>query len=78
MVAPTHVQRGGSYTSWSSDLSYAPPESLANTVIGYAGMPMEYRGLIAANNETTFDAYAFLVRYRCLVYGKSCSEQIEG
>ena len=71
------AQRGGSYTSWSEDLSYAPPESLAKKILDYTSMPMEYRGLIAANNETTFDAYAFLVRYRCLVYGKSCSEQIQ-
>lgn len=71
------IQRGGNYTSWDRDLNYSPPESLTNKILGYAGMPMEYRGLIVANNETTFDAYAFLIRYRCLVYGKACSKHIE-
>ena len=71
------MQRGGFYTSWGSGLSYLPPESLANEILGYTSMPMEYRGLITTNNETTLDAYVFLIRYRCLVYGKACSDQIK-
>src|SRR5215216_941804 len=71
------MQRGGSLTSWDSELRYTPPDTLIKNLVGHANMPMEYRGMIVANSETTFDAYAFLIRYRCLVYGKSCSEQIE-
>jgi hypothetical protein len=35
-------------------------------------MPPEYLGPKPTDSETTFDAYAFLLVYRCARYGVGC------
>ncbi len=71
------TQTGAFPVSWDQSAQFAPPKtSLASTaaltVIGKAAMPAEYVGISPSNSETTFDAWAFLVRYRCLKYATGC------
>jgi hypothetical protein len=67
------VQRGGFYLSWDSLFRFDQEKGIfyrgANQLIN---MPSEYLGMLATNMETTADAYAFLVLYRCAKYGSNC------
>lgn len=74
---PAHI--GSFLASWDSvtddgHLRYIVPSSptlvswIAFGITGESPIPPEYLGLIPSNSETTFDAVAFLLKYRCLKY----------
>jgi hypothetical protein len=64
--------RGGFYTYWNRQLRFDRPDGVVQGTVDRLGMPPEYLGLVAADSETTFDAWAFLVLYRCVKYGAGC------
>jgi hypothetical protein len=71
------VQNGSFPVYWDEQRRFAPPKGslltgAAMTLIGETSMPAEYIGISPSNSETTFDAWAFLVRYRCLKYHTDC------
>lgn len=71
------AQIGGFPVYWDAQGRFAPPSpsligGAALFVAGEASMTPEYVGVAASNSETTFDAWAFLVRYRCVKYGVGC------
>jgi hypothetical protein len=71
------VQIGAFLAAWNEDNAFtAPSNPLAAfgplAVATSHPMPPEYRGVQASNSETTFDAWAFLTRYRCARYGVGC------
>ncbi|MGD8373446.1 MAG: hypothetical protein PVI21_01140 [Candidatus Woesebacteria bacterium] len=78
---PAHT--GSFLASWDGvtedgHLRYIVPSSpalvswVAFQITGESPIPPEYLGLIPSNSETTFDATAFLLKYRCLKY-KVCN-----
>jgi len=64
--------RGGFYTYWNRQLRFQRPDGVAQATIDRLGMPPEYLGLVPTDSESTFDAYAFLVLYRCVKYSAGC------
>ncbi|HET6747593.1 MAG TPA: hypothetical protein VFH06_05810 [Candidatus Saccharimonadales bacterium] len=71
------VQNGSFPVYWDTNGKFAPPKGsflsgVTMALIGEASMPAEYVGIAPSNSETTFDAWAFLVRYRCLKYHTGC------
>jgi len=65
--------RGGFYTYWNRQLRFERPDGVVQAAVDRLGMPLEYLGLVASDSETSFDAYAFLVLYRCVKYGAGCA-----
>lgn len=71
------VFTGAVLSYWDNQGRFAPPSpsllgSAIGSVVDSAGMPPEYTGVLPSNSETTFDAWVFLVRYRCLKYAVGC------
>jgi hypothetical protein len=70
------AQKGAFYLSWNGSMRFAQ-----NTPFGYQylndllNMPSEYQGVLISDMETTFNAYAFLVLYRCEKYKIDCATQ---
>lgn len=73
------AQAGAFPVSWDDASGrFAPPDDMSllggalMLGIGNLSMPAEYVGVQPSNSETSFDAWAFLVQYRCLRYGVGC------
>jgi hypothetical protein len=72
------VQAGAIPVAWNESGAFVAPSDTsllaapASLLFGRLSMPPEYIGIQASNTETSMDAWAFLVRYRCAVYGVSC------
>src|SRR5207247_1845118 len=67
------AQKGAFYLSWDASLRYAQNNPFGYQYINNVlNMPDEYRGVLVSDMETTFNAYAFLVLYRCNKYGVGC------
>jgi hypothetical protein len=64
--------RGGFLSYWDSDRRYLRPSGIAQSLADRFNMPPEYLGVRPTDSETGFDAYAFLVLYRCARYQVSC------
>jgi hypothetical protein len=64
--------RGGFLSYWDRDRHYLRPSGITQAVVDRFNMPPEYLGLKPTDSETSFDAYAFLVQYRCARYGAGC------
>jgi len=68
------AQKGAFYLSWDGSMQYAQ-----NMPFGYEylndllNMSSEYRGVLVSDMETSFNAYAFLVLYRCEKYKIGCA-----
>jgi hypothetical protein len=71
-VAYRPALRGGFLSYWNPDRRYLKPGGVAQTVADRFNMPPEYLGLRPTDSETGFDAYAFLVLYRCARYKVGC------
>jgi hypothetical protein len=68
---PAH--RGSFYLAWDASLRHREDKPYAYRLLDRAlNMPDEYGGVLVSNMETTHDAYAFLVLYRCKKYGVAC------
>lgn len=73
------AQVGAYLAAWDTDDPRFVVPSTPKVVTGIAFLvtqsqpiPPEYLGLIPSNSETSFDALAFLYRYRCAKYKVSC------
>jgi len=64
--------RGGFLSYWDRDRRYLRPNGIAQSVADRFNMPPEYLGVRPTDSETGFDAYAFLVLYRCARYQVGC------
>ena len=64
--------RGGFLSYWDRDRRYLRPSGIAQSVADRFNMPPEYLGVRPSDSETGFDAYAFLVLYRCARYQVGC------
>jgi hypothetical protein len=64
--------RGGFLSYWDRDRHYLRPSGITQAVVDRFNMPPEYLGLKPTDSETSFDAYAFLVLYRCAKYRAGC------
>jgi len=64
--------RGGFLSYWDRDRRYLRPSGIAQSVADRFNMPPEYPGVRPTDSETGFDAYAFLVLYRCARYQVGC------
>jgi hypothetical protein len=71
-VAYRPALRGGFLSYWNRDRRYLKPSGVAQAVADRFNMPPEYLGLRPTDSETGFDAYAFLVLYRCARYKVGC------
>jgi hypothetical protein len=71
-VAYRPALRGGFLSYWNRDRRYLRPTGVAQAVADRFNMPPEYLGLRPTDSETGFDAYAFLVLYRCARYQVGC------
>lgn len=66
------VLAGAFPQNWNSSDQVAVPATLVELIGQRFSMPSEFSGVSIANSETTFDAWAFLVNYRCLRFGVGC------
>jgi hypothetical protein len=72
------IQNGSFPVAWDKEGYFVAPSDptlIGGPVMlltGKFSMPPEYRGVQASNTETSIDAWAFLVRYRCAKYGVGC------
>ena len=64
--------RGGFLSYWDRDRRYLRPSGIAQSVADRFNMPPEYLGVRPTDSETGFDAYAFLILYRCARYQVGC------
>jgi hypothetical protein len=64
--------RGGFLSYWDRDRRYLRPNGIAQSMADRFNMPPEYLGVRPTDSETGFDAYAFLVLYRCARYQVGC------
>jgi hypothetical protein len=64
--------RGGFLSYWDRDRRYLRPSGIAQSLADRFNMPPEYLGVRPTDSETGFDAYAFLVQYRCARYQVGC------
>ena len=71
-VAYRPALRGGFLSYWNSDRRYLKPTGVVQAVADRFNMPAEYLGVRPTDSETSFDAYAFLVLYRCARYQVGC------
>jgi hypothetical protein len=71
-VAYRPALRGGFLSYWNRDRRYLKPGGVAQAVADRFNMPPEYLGLRPTDSEAGFDAYAFLVLYRCARYEVGC------
>jgi len=68
------AQRGAFYLSWGTSMQFGLSRPFGYEYINdLLNMPDEYRGVLVSDMETTFNAYAFLVLYRCKKYGVGCA-----
>jgi hypothetical protein len=68
------AQRGAFYLSWGASMEFGLSKPFGYEYINdLLNMPDEYRGVLVSDMETTFNAYAFLVLYRCKKYGVGCA-----
>ena len=68
------AQRGAFYLSWGAPMEFGLSKPFGYEYINdLLNMPDEYRGVLVSDMETTFNAYAFLVLYRCKKYGVGCA-----
>lgn len=58
--------------SWNQNSQYAPDNPFPDSAIAIFGMQPEDPGTIPSNFETTFYAWAALLRYRCEEFGVGC------
>ena len=72
------AQRGAFYLSWGASMEFGLSKPFGYEYINaLLNMPDEYRGVLVSDMETTFNAYAFLVLYRCKKYGVGCAAGTE-
>jgi hypothetical protein len=71
-VAYRPALRGGFLSYWNHDRHYLRPSGVTQAVVDRFNMPPEYLGLKPTDSETGFDAYSFLVLYRCARYQVGC------
>jgi len=64
--------RGGFLSYWDRDRRYLRPSGIAQSLADRFNMPPEYLGVRPTDSETGFDAYGFLVLYRCARYQVGC------
>lgn len=72
---PAHI--GSFPVYWDDHFRFVPPKApavagAALLATGQTAMPPEYLGILPSNSESTFDGWAFLVRYRCVKYHTNC------
>ena len=72
---PAHI--GSFPVYWDNRFQFVPPSApmiagAALVATGQTLMEPEYMGILPSNSESTFDGWAFLVRYRCLRYNVGC------
>lgn len=72
-------QVGAFLGAWTSpDLKFTQPSTpklpvaIALLLRGASPTPLEYRGLVPSNSETSLDALGFLMMYRCSKYHQGC------
>jgi hypothetical protein len=71
-VAYRPALRGGFLSYWDAEHRYLKPTGVVQAMADRFNMPPEYLGLRPTDSETGFDAYAFLVLYRCARYEVGC------
>jgi len=71
-VAYRPALRGGFLSYWDRERRFLRPDGVIQAVVDRFNMPPEYLGPKPTDSETAFDAYAFLVVYRCARYGVGC------
>jgi hypothetical protein len=71
-IAYRPALRGGFLSYWDRERRFLRPDGVIQAVVDRFNMPPEYLGPKPTDSETTFDAYAFLVVYRCARYGVGC------
>jgi hypothetical protein len=71
-VAYRPALRGGFLSYWDRERRFLRPDGVIQSLVDRLNMPPEYLGPKPTDSETTFDAYAFLLVYRCARYGVGC------
>lgn len=68
------AQKGAFYLSWDASMRYSQSVPFGYEYLNdVLNMPNEYHGVLVSDMETSLNAYAFLVLYRCKKYGVGCA-----